>query len=158
MKAFGRKQLHSLLVVEDNPGDTRLLYEMFAEADIGSDAITHVRTMKDAERHLVGKIVDIVLLDLGLPDAQGMERVLRTRTAAPTVPLVVFTGSDDERLALEAMQSGAQDYLNKGEIDSRGLAKPFKQQDLHQAIRRVVGLPALEASPAADKMLVAACR
>ncbi len=87
--------------------------------------------MKEAEKHLADNIVDIVLLDLGLPDAQGMDAVRRARAAAPTVPLVVLSGMDDERLAVEALQDGAQDYLIKGQIDSRGM-----QQALRYAIER----------------------
>ena len=70
--------------------------------------------------------VDVILLDLGLPDGQGIEVVRRTRLAAPRVPLVVLTGQDDAVLALEALQAGAQDYLIKGQIDTRGLLRALR--------------------------------
>ena len=78
--------------------------------------------MKDAEKHLAERDVDIILLDLGLPDVEGVAAVRRVRAAAPRVPLVVLTGMDDEALAALALQEGAQDYLIKGQIDSRETA------------------------------------
>ena len=62
--------------------------------------------------------VDIILLDLGLPDAQGLGAVRRAHVAAPRIPLVVLTGLDDESLAAQALQEGAQDYLVKGQIET----------------------------------------
>jgi two-component system cell cycle sensor histidine kinase/response regulator CckA len=115
-----------LLVVEDNPGDARLLREMFAERDSGSTEVTHVERMSAAEKHLAEHPTDAILLDLGLPDAQGLEAVRRAHAAAPHVPLVVLTGLDDESLALQALQQGAQDYLIKGQIESRGLARALR--------------------------------
>ena len=70
--------------------------------------------------------VDIIVLDLGLPDAQGMAAVRRTHLAAPHVPLVVLTGLDDELVAAEALQEGAQDYLIKGQIDARGFLRSLR--------------------------------
>jgi len=116
----------TLLVVEDSPGDARLLREMFDEDRARSTQMTHVATMEEAEKFLAENFVDIVLLDLGLPDAQGMEAVRRARTVAPGVPLVVLSGMDDERMAIEALQDGAQDYLIKGQIDSRSLMRALR--------------------------------
>ena len=78
----------------------------------------HADSMADAEKHLAEHAVDIILLDLGLPDAQGLEAVRRAHAVAPRVPLVVLTGLDDEVLAAQALQEGAQDYLIKGQITS----------------------------------------
>ena len=116
----------ALLVVEDSPGDARLLREMFNEGKATSHMMTHVGTMGEAEKYLADNSVDIVLLDLGLPDAQGMEAVRRTHAAAPGVPLVVLSGMDDERLAVAALKDGAQDYLIKGQIDSRSLLRALR--------------------------------
>ncbi|HXN98048.1 MAG TPA: EAL domain-containing protein [Candidatus Acidoferrales bacterium] len=115
-----------LLIVEDNAGDARLLREMFNEQGPRDTELTHVECMSDAERHLSERAVDIVLLDLGLPDAQGLEAVRRARAAAPRVPLVVLTGLDDESLAAQALQEGAQDYLIKGQIEARGLLRTMR--------------------------------
>ena len=114
---MSNKSITKVLLVEDNPGDARLLREMFNEEDTLNTELTHVQYMSEAERHLAQHTVDIILLDLGLPDAQGLEAVRRARAAAPRVPLVVLTGLDDESLAAQALQEGAQDYLIKGQID-----------------------------------------
>ena len=82
--------------------------------------------MQDAEKHLAERAIDIILLDLGLPDAQGLGAVRRARAAAPRIPLVVLTGLDDESLAAQALQEGAQDYLIKGQIEARGLLRALR--------------------------------
>jgi signal transduction histidine kinase len=121
--------IDALLVVEDNPGDARLLREMFTSSSEHRTKLVHVDSMQNAERYLAENTVDIVLLDLGLPDAQGLEAVRRAHAASPKTPLVVITGNDDELLALQALQGGAQDYLIKGQIDNRGL---------HRAVRYAI--------------------
>ena len=115
-----------LLVVEDNPGDARLIREMFNEQGLHRTEFTHVECMSDAEKHLANNQVDIILLDLGLPDAHGLEAVRRARKAAPRTPLVVLTGLDDETLATQALQEGAQDYLLKGLLHSRTLLRSLR--------------------------------
>ncbi len=119
------RDLSSLLVIEDNPGDARLLEEMLNEHP-SDRTLTHVGTMVAAEAHLAAHAVDIILLDLGLPDAQGLDAVRRARSAAPRVPLVVLTGLDDESLAAQALKEGAQDYLIKGQIDPRSLVRALR--------------------------------
>jgi diguanylate cyclase (GGDEF)-like protein/PAS domain S-box-containing protein len=111
----------TVLLIEDNPGDARLLREMLSEERSHHSQLTHVVCMADAEEHLSKHAVDAILLDLGLPDAQGLEAVRRTHAAAPRVPLLVLTGLDDESLAVQALQVGAQDYLVKNQIEARGL-------------------------------------
>jgi len=120
------KSIKMLLVVEDNPGDARLIREMFNEQNEHRTEFTHVECMSDAEKHLTVNQVDIILLDLGLPDVQGLEAVRRARKAAPRTPLVVLTGLDDESLATKALQDGAQDYLVKGQIDARSLLRSLR--------------------------------
>jgi diguanylate cyclase (GGDEF)-like protein/PAS domain S-box-containing protein len=121
-----RKSLKLLLLVEDNPGDARLLREMLNEAGAHKTKITQAESMSEAERHLAQASFDIVLLDLGLPDAHGLEALRRARAVAPRVPLVVLTGLDDESLATQALQEGAQDYLIKGQIETRGLLRALR--------------------------------
>jgi diguanylate cyclase (GGDEF)-like protein/PAS domain S-box-containing protein len=120
------KSIKMLLVVEDNPGDARLIREMFNEQDAHRTEFTHVECMSDAEKYLSDHQVDIILLDLGLPDVHGLEAVRRARVAAPRTPLVVMTGLDDESLATQALQDGAQDYLVKGQIESRSLLRSLR--------------------------------
>jgi diguanylate cyclase (GGDEF)-like protein/PAS domain S-box-containing protein len=121
-----KQSIKVLLLVEDNPGDSRLLREMFNEHGSHNTELTQVGCMRDAEKHLEQGAVDIIVLDLGLPDAQGLEAIRRTRAAAPRVPLVVLTALDDESLAAQALQAGAQDYLIKGQIESRGLFRALR--------------------------------
>ncbi|HSV52777.1 MAG TPA: EAL domain-containing protein [Burkholderiaceae bacterium] len=120
---MNRKPVTTLLLVEDNPGDARLLHETLRRQDASHIDLVHVQSMGEAERYLSAHAVDIVLLDLGLPDAQGLQAVLRAHAAAPRVPLVVLTGLEDESLARQALQEGAQDHLIKGEVDGRGLLR-----------------------------------
>jgi diguanylate cyclase (GGDEF)-like protein/PAS domain S-box-containing protein len=115
---MSKKSIKTVLLVEDNPGDARLLREMLQEEGLYSSELLHADSMGRAEKILAEHAVDIVLLDLGLPDAQGLEAVRRAHAVAPRVPLVVLTGLDDEVLAAQALQEGAQDYLIKGQITS----------------------------------------
>jgi diguanylate cyclase (GGDEF)-like protein/PAS domain S-box-containing protein len=123
---MNKKSIKVLLLVEDNPADVRLLREMFHEQISHRTEVTQVETMGQAEKHLAGGAVDIILLDLGLPDAQGLESIRRTRAVAPRVPLVVLTALDDESMAAQALQEGVQDYLIKGQIDARGLLRALR--------------------------------
>ena len=115
---MSKKSIKTVLLVEDNPGDARLLREMLQEEGLYSSELLHADSMADAEKFLAEHAVDIILLDLGLPDAQGLEAVRRAHAVAPRVPLVVLTGLDDEVLAAQTLQEGAQDYLIKGQITS----------------------------------------
>jgi diguanylate cyclase (GGDEF)-like protein/PAS domain S-box-containing protein len=123
---MNKRSIKVLLLVEDNPADVRLLREMFHEQNSLRTELTQVETMREAEKHLAGGAVDIILLDLGLPDAQGLESIRRARAVAPQVPLVVLTALDDESMAAQALQAGAQDYLIKGQIDARGLLRALR--------------------------------
>jgi signal transduction histidine kinase len=115
-----------VLLVEDNEGDARLLRQMFRKEKPGSFELTHLSRMTQALSHLATGGVDIVLLDMGLPDGHGLDTVRRARTAAPGVPLIVLTGLDDEELAAGAMKEGAQDYLIKGQIENRALPRALR--------------------------------
>jgi signal transduction histidine kinase len=119
------KALHVLLV-EDNAGDARLLREMFSTEKPGSFELTHLLRMSEAMIHLGKGGVDVVLLDMGLPDAHGLDTVRQAHAVAPSVPLIVLTGLDDEALAGEAMKEGAQDYLIKGQIENRALPRALR--------------------------------
>jgi diguanylate cyclase (GGDEF)-like protein/PAS domain S-box-containing protein len=119
------KSIKTLLVVEDDLDDAQLLREMLRLQGPGTEVV-HVRSMREAEEYLVRSAVDIILLDLGLPDAQGLGAVRRTHAVAPHTPLVVLTGLDDESLAAHALHEGAQDYLIKGEMDARGFVRALR--------------------------------
>ena len=120
------KSIKTILLIEDNPGDARLVRETLNEQTPHYTELMHVGCMSEAENYLAGHTVDIILLDPGLPDASGLEAVRRAHAAAPGVTLVVLTNLDDESLASEAMQEGAQDYLVKGQIETRGLLRALR--------------------------------
>jgi len=132
------KSVQKLLLIEDNPGDARLFREMLNEQDLQYIELTHVEYMYDAEKHLAEHAVDMILLDLGLPDVQGLEAVRRAHAAAPHVTLVVLSGLDDESLALQAMQKGAQDYLIKGQIEPRELVRALRYAIERKTIEEIL--------------------
>ena len=115
-----------VLLVEDNAGDARLLHEMFRKEKAGSFVLTHLLRMTEAVAHLEKGGVDILLLDMGLPDGHGLDTVRRAQAAAPHVPVIVLTGLNDEALAAQAMKEGAQDYLIKGQIENRALPRALR--------------------------------
>jgi signal transduction histidine kinase len=115
-----------VLLVEDNLGDARLLYEGLEEALPGQFGITHVRRLSEAMEYLWEETCNVVLLDLGLPDSHGIDTLVLTRAQAPGVPIVVLTGFQDEVLGDQALKEGAQDYLVKGQVDSKLLARSMR--------------------------------
>jgi phosphoserine phosphatase RsbU/P len=120
-----------LLLVEDNPGDARLLQEELREVASARFEVRHVTRMAEALA-LVGEPgLDVVLLDLSLPDGHGLSNIERLQQAAPALPLVVLTGTDDEQLAMRAVHAGAQDYLVKGQATG-----PLLVRALRYAIER----------------------
>ena len=115
-----------ILLVEDNAGDARLIREMFSTEKPGSYEITHLPRLGLALEHLNSAEIDIVLLDLSLPDGEGLDNVRRVHSLAPHIPLVVITGRDDDNTVAEAMTVGAQDYLVKGQIETRALPRALR--------------------------------
>lgn len=112
-----------VLLVEDNPGDARLLAEALTEIPWPQFDLTHVEHLREARRRLNRDQFDVVLLDLGLPDSLRLETLTKIRDQACKVPVVVLSGMDDEVFALFAVQEGAQDYLVKGQVDGTSLAR-----------------------------------
>ena len=103
-----------VLLVEDSATDALLAREALqAHAEF---RLSHVERLGDAIRALVAGTYDVVLLDLGLPDSHGLSTLRSLLKAESGVPVVVMTASDDEELALEAVQAGRQDYLVKGQM------------------------------------------
>ena len=127
-----------ILLVEDNSLDVRLLREMLSKQALRKFVLIEVGYMSEAEKHLAANKVDIILLDLGLPDARGLEALRRARAAAPRVPLVVLTGCDDELIADQALREGAQDFLVKGQIESPALLRAIRYAT--QRVKAEVGM------------------
>lgn len=120
-----KEQMHVLLI-EDNPADTRYMQEALKEAAGSSiDLVCDELISKGLDRLSTNKI-DAVLLDLSLPDGQGLDTFTRVHSHAPDVPVVVLTGLDDDTIAVEAVKKGAQDYLIKGQVDSRWLVRALR--------------------------------
>jgi signal transduction histidine kinase len=121
----------TVLVVEDNPGDARLIREELRGAEHGGAAPTAFsivcadRLAAGLERLAADKI-DVVLLDLSLPDAHGLDTLSRLREAAPTTPVLVLTGFDDQELAARAVREGAQDYLVKDQVQGEVLGRTIR--------------------------------
>jgi len=105
-------------LVEDNPGDARLIQEMLREPPITDFRLTLSTRVDELLESLERDPIEVLLLDLGLPDSQGMATFHRINNRAPGLPIVIFSGADDEQLASEAVSCGAQDYLVKGRINS----------------------------------------
>ena len=120
-----------LLLVEDNPGDARLLQEELKEVPSVRFEVRHVTRMAEALAVVGEPGLNVVLLDLSLPDGHGLSNIERVVQAAPALPLVVLTGTDDEQLAMRAVHAGAQDYLVKGQVTG-----PLLVRALRYAIER----------------------
>ena len=119
-----------VLLIEDNKGDATLLKGFLMQSPIHFE-VKHALALSGVAEELAREKPDAVLLDLGLPDSQGLETLAQTRKIAPNTPVVVLTGLQDSELALQALQEGAQDYLVKGTVESQSLV-----QSLRYAIER----------------------
>jgi signal transduction histidine kinase len=115
-----------ILLVEDNPGDARLIRETLRDTGSPAFELHYADRLSAALPLLAARDVDVVLLDLSLPDAHGLETVTRALAAAPEVPIVVLTGLDDETVAIQAVQAGAQDYLVKGQVEPGMLSRALR--------------------------------
>jgi PAS domain S-box-containing protein len=115
-----------VLLVEDNPLDSRLLRELLHEITTAELEITLTRSLSEALPRVAEERFDIALTDLSLPDSQGLEAFRALRKAAPSVPVVVLSGVDDETLATNAVREGAQDYLVKGRLDAHLLSRAIR--------------------------------
>ncbi len=121
-----------ILIVEDNPADARIVREMLSEVAGAAFTVAHAGRLTDAVGLLAGgdadggADVEAILLDLSLPDAHGLEAVMRLHAAAPHVPIVVMSGLDDPALAIAGVREGAQDYLVKGQVDGERLVRALR--------------------------------
>ncbi|HEX4465609.1 MAG TPA: SpoIIE family protein phosphatase [Solirubrobacteraceae bacterium] len=113
-----------ILLVEDDEGDAVLVEDLLSDALIAVETV-RAPTLRAAIAELE-RDVDCVLLDLNLPDAQGLEAVERLRAASQQAPLIVLTGLDDEHTGAAAVAAGAQDYLTKAAVDSEQLARAIR--------------------------------
>jgi signal transduction histidine kinase len=115
----------NVLLIEDNPGDADLIRLRLVEGKSDMN-ISTVNRLSDALSSLEKKSPSVVLLDLNLPDSHGAETFRRVLGKAPGVPVVVLSGQDDEELATKAVHQGVQDYLVKGNFDSKQLTRAMR--------------------------------
>jgi len=115
-----------VLLIEDNPGDARLVREMLVETGTNRFNLEHVDRISQGLTRLSQEDFQVILLDLSLPDGHGLDTIDRVCTLAPHVPILVLTGLDDESLAIKAVQEGAQDYLVKGQMNSNLLVRALR--------------------------------
>jgi signal transduction histidine kinase/DNA-binding NarL/FixJ family response regulator len=115
-----------ILLVEDNPGDARLLREALKDVANYQFDLEQVERLGQALERLRSEPFDVVLLDLSLPDSQGLDNLAPVRDAAPGVPILVLTGLDDEEVAVRALRVGAQDYLVKGQADGSSVVRAIR--------------------------------
>ena len=116
----------SVLLIEDNPGDARLLEEALTDVRDARFRVEWLDKLATGLTRLADGGVDVLLLDLSLPDSSGFETFTRAYAQAPEVPILVLTGFDDDGVAVEAVKKGAQDYLVKGRITTEGLARSIR--------------------------------
>jgi DNA-binding response OmpR family regulator len=112
-----------ILLIEDSIEDTIIIREMLNETSKIHFELKNVSRLKTGFEELFQESFDILLLDLNLPDSWGFDTFIRTYDQAPELPIVILSGFDDEDIAVKAVREGAQDYLIKGEIDGRLLAR-----------------------------------
>lgn len=130
-----------VLLVEDNPGDAWLVRILLDEVGAERFAVTHAVSLGSAFELLDDHDFDVLLVDLSLPDSSGLETVVKTRDRAADIPIVVLSGRDDEESALQALQSGAEDYLVKGQGDGEIISRSIRYSiQRKQAERRLAYL------------------
>jgi PAS domain S-box-containing protein len=120
-----------VLLVEDNPGDARLIEEMLSGVGVSTFSIEHADRLSTGLERLAADGIEVVLLDLGLPDSSGLDTFISAYAQSPQVPIIVLSGLEDEVLAVDSVRRGAQDYLVKGQVDSNLLTRA-----MHYAIER----------------------
>jgi len=129
-----------VLLIEDNPGDARLIKEMLRERESPRFDLEWVDRLSKGIDYLGKKFVDVVLLDLSLPDSRGTETFNKLAKYMPRVPVVILTGIDDEQLAVSLLRSGLQDYLVKGRVSgellSRSIRYSIERKRLEEEIRK----------------------
>jgi DNA-binding response OmpR family regulator len=131
----------NVLLVEDNPQHVRLVQAYLAASRDPSFHLLHAQSVAAALQVLRESAMDIVLLDLTLPDSTGLETYRAVRADVGRMPIVIMSGVDDEELAIQAVREGAQDYLRKGDLS---------REDLLHALRFAIERHRSQTQPLAD--------
>jgi diguanylate cyclase (GGDEF)-like protein len=115
-----------ILLVEDNPGDVRLISELLMDSAKSVYQLAHVDRLSKGAELINRRTVDVILLDLSLPDCRGLDTVSALNGYANKIPIIVLTGLNDEETAIAAVHAGAQDYLIKGQVDGNLLWRSIR--------------------------------
>ena len=141
----------NVLLIEDNPGDAHLVSESLAGTAARFFCLEWTDRLSSGLARLAHGGIDVVLLDLGLPDSQGLATLAAVRVLAPHTPVVVLSGTDDEQFAVEAVRASAQDYLMKADAQWPSLGR-----SLCYAIERMRGEEALRESEERGRLAMSA--
>ena len=148
-----------ILIIEDNPGDA-LMLQMMLQSAVGREfTIERADRLSSGFEMLQSGSFDAVLLDLGLPDSQGIETVRAVHGRFPRIPIIVLTGREDDELAAQAVREGAQDYLEKTNLPSGTLCRTvwhaIERSSISERLRDTENLFRLITENAADMIVVA---
>jgi diguanylate cyclase (GGDEF)-like protein/PAS domain S-box-containing protein len=137
-----------VLLIEDEDGDAHLVKMKLRQTSGEGFAVTWAQSLDEAQQCLAGSAFDVMLLDLSLPDSEGLATVQNARTMAPTTPIVVLSGRGDTNFALTALEAGAVDYMVKGDFGYDGLARTIRYALLRTEMeaRNSLLIAALEAA------------
>jgi len=129
---------NKLLLIEGDPADAKVIQAALADVRYGPFDVESVRQLSDAYERLGKEGIAAVLVDLFLPDSQGIETFNKLLLAAPHVPILVLSGPGDEDIAMQALQRGAQDYLLKGELTSHSLSRALRNMIERKAVEEAL--------------------
>lgn len=131
-----------ILLIEDTPADAHIIQEVLASDQEATFEVTHVDRLAAGLRALATTAIDLVLLDLHLPDSRELESLVKLKAHAPRVPVVVLTASDEKQMAAELLRNGAQDYLVKGYVQvyrnllSRSIRYAIERKRVEEQLRQ----------------------
>ncbi|MCD6595106.1 GGDEF domain-containing response regulator [bacterium] len=136
-----------ILLIEDDPGDARLVVELLSEVKKGLYEVEWQNTLTKGLKYIEENDVEIILLDLMLPDSWGMESFNKVKANISNIPIIILTGCNDENIAVRAVQRGAQDYISKDDISPILL-----EHSIRYAIERQKMLAELKALSVVDEL------
>lgn len=134
-----------MLLIEDNPGDARLVRELLGPNLLSDNTLVtidmaHAERLKTALSYLQKNACDLILLDLSLPDANGLPTFQKLNKNFPLIPIIILSGQTDQTTAIEAVQQGAQDYLDKDELTGNLLRKTiYHTIERHRLLLEIQG-------------------
>lgn len=123
---YRKSNVIKILIIENNLDDYKLFKKMIAQVKETTFEMQHVADMKTGIQHLMKEHIDIVLLDLNLPDSKGLNTLKKLHSKVPEVPIIVLTAHKEEDLAVKAIREGAQDCFIKGQVNSSLLVRSIR--------------------------------